>query len=384
MLIAIACAVAAIGSYLAILTVAAFWRPRRDVGRTTRQRRFAILIPAHDEAMTIQRLLSTLVAQDYLGRFEVFVVADNCTDATAELARNAGATVYERATTAERGKGYSLDWLLGRVRTHGAFDAYVLVDADSVVSPQFLTTMNDRLDHGAAVIQAHYRVLNPDASRVSALRAAAFASLHYLRPIGRESLGLSCGLEGNGMCFAAPVLDSRGWSRAGLAEDVEMHLDLVRDGLRVEFAPEAFVSADMPTTFGAATSQNLRWEAGRLRAARAQALALLRAGLLHADKVKVDAAVEQLIPPLSVVVVAGIAVLLVASAIGSRVAMTLAISGVVLVAVHVIAGLAAVRAPVRTYLALVAAPAYALWKVGIWARALASGGRLEWVRTSRN
>lgn len=380
----IAASAAAMAAYLLVLSVAALARPPVPP-RARQRRRFAILVPAHDEERVIERLLGSLRDQRYpRDRFSVFVVADNCTDRTAALARAAGAIVRERTDASLQAKGHALRWLLDHVRAAGPWDAYVFFDADSVASADFLADMDARLEAGSRAIQAHYAVLNADASPVAALRAAALASLHYLRPLGRSALGLSCGLKGNGMCFAAATLDRIGWSSAGLAEDVELHLALVRAGVRVDFAPEALVRADMPATFDAAESQNLRWEAGRLSAVRRDVLPLLRHGVAERDPVQLDAAIEQLIPPLSVGLGVSAATAVGAAAAGAPLAAMLAGFASGGLALHVLAGLVAVRAPARTYLALLRAPAYVVWKLAVYLRALASPAGAPWVRTARS
>ena len=375
---------AAIAAYLTALGVAAFVAAPATPPPGPGTRRFAILVPAHDEAMGIERTIASLRAQRYPpAQVDIFVVADNCTDETASVARRAGAIVHERWDEELRAKGHALKWLLERVRAHGSYDAYVIVDADSVVAPDFLLRMDGRLAGGSVVIQGYYHVLNADASPTAALREAALASLHFLRPLGRAALGLSSGLKGNGMCFSAATLDEHGWSTAGLAEDVELHLSLVRHGIRVDFAPEAVVRADMPTTLDAAGSQNLRWEAGRLAAARQEILPLVGIGLARRDPIMVDAAVEQLIPPLSVVIAASAASSVVGLAVGSRLVTVTALLGGAGIAAHVVAGLLAVHAPASSYRALLGAPAYILWKVALYVRAAAAPARQAWIRTER-
>jgi cellulose synthase/poly-beta-1,6-N-acetylglucosamine synthase-like glycosyltransferase len=370
-------------AYLLGLSVAAIARPPIPP-RAAALRRFAVLVPAHDEERVIERLLASLRAQRYAAdRFSMFVVADNCTDATAAIARAGGAIVHERIDLASRAKGHALRWLLERVRAAGPWDAYVVFDADSVASPDFLAQMDARLEAGSHAVQAHYAVLNAAASPVAALREAALASLHYLRPLGRSALGLSCGLKGNGMCFEAATLDRMGWTSAGLAEDVELHHTLVRAGVRVDFAPEALVRADMPATLDEAQSQNLRWEAGRLSAARHDVLPLLRQGLVERDPVQVDAAVEQLIPPLSVAIGVSGACAAIAAVVGAPLAAGLAGFATVGLAAHVVAGLIAVGAPARTYLALLRAPSYIVWKLALYAKALVAPAGSPWIRTQR-
>lgn len=371
--------------YLVALTVAGLFAGTAGPPAGPANRRFAILIPAHDEVALIGRLLESLRALDYPPElFDVLVVADNCTDNTAPLARSLGACVYERQSHARQGKGYALDWLLQRIRDDGrSYDAFVVLDADSVVSDNFLRRMDAHLAAGSQVVQAHYSVLNVAESPVATLRYAALAALHYLRPLGRSALGLSCGLKGNGMCFAAPVLEQFAWRWYTLAEDVEFHLALVAEGVRVDFAPEASVRADMPITFAQADSQNARWERGRLQLLRHRVPSVLARAVRCRSLMCLDAAVEQFIPPLSVPFALGGLCLVAGVGLGASALTTLAILSLGGQAVYLLAGLALVRAPLRAYLALSYAPLYVAWKVGLYGRALVSTRSAQWIRTAR-
>jgi hypothetical protein len=270
------------------------------------------------------------------------------------------------------------------MRERGArFDAYVVLDADTIVEPNLLRRLDARFEAGSQVIQVYYTVLNMGESPLAALRFAALAALHYLRPLGRARLGLSCGLKGNGMAFLASVLDQHGWKWFTLAEDVELHLSLIEAGLRVDFAPETMVLAEMPVTFEQAESQNERWERGRLEMVRQRGLALLLDGLKRRDPVRVDAVVEQVIPPLSVPVLAAGAVLAGGLLTRSRLATVLAALGLGGQIGYVLTALALVGAPWRIYAALAYAPTYVGWKVWLYARSLAARGDGPWVRTAR-
>ncbi|HKW78673.1 MAG TPA: glycosyltransferase family 2 protein [Candidatus Limnocylindria bacterium] len=383
LLVTAAGALAALAAYLDVVSLAALAR-RPPLHEGPGRRRFAILVPAHDEERVIARALQDLGHLEYPPeRYDVLVVADNCTDDTAAVARAHGALVYERHDPASAAKGYALRWLLDRVRTERlAYDAFVVVDADSSVAPNFLRAMDARLEAGARAIQAHYAVRNVDASPLAALRGAAFASLHFLRPLGRAALGLSCGLKGNGMCFDQAILEAFGWRWFALAEDVEFHLTLVRAGERVVFAPETWVRADMPTTFATAATQNRRWERGRFDLLRALG-PLLRDGIRRGNPIMLDAALEQLVPPLSIPVAAAAlcAVLaFISEDLPAAVLASFALAGLL---AHVIAGLVATRAPLAAYRALALAPAYIVWKLALYARAIADPHATRWVRTSR-
>lgn len=354
--------------------------------------RFAVLVPAHNEEMLIGRLLDSLAAQDYpRDRFDVHVVADNCDDQTADIAQDRGAQAYERLDPSRRGKGYALQWLLEQVRhkeqkVEKVYDAFVVLDADSVVTPNFLRGLEARLESGSQVVQAYYATLNPHASQIAGLRYAALAALHYVRPLGRLLLGLSCGLKGNGMCFASPVLERFSWESFTLAEDVEFHLTLMESGIRVDFAPEVTVLSDMPVTLGQAESQNERWERGRLYLLRERIPALIRTAMQHRSAIQLDAAAEQLIPPLSVLFSLGGVCAALALLLREKMLATLAGAAVVGQVAHLLSGLVMVRAPASAYRSLLYAPLYIAWKMAMYLRALGNGRAGDdtpWVRTSR-
>jgi 1,2-diacylglycerol 3-beta-glucosyltransferase len=251
------------------------------------------------------------------------------------------------------------------------------------VAANFLRCMDARLEAGSQVIQAYYSVLNPGDSPLAALRYAALAAVHYLRPLGRSALGLSCGLKGNGMCFAASVLERFAWRWFTLAEDVEFHLALAHAGIRVDFAPETSALADMPITFAQATSQNARWERGRLQLLRHHVPGLLAEGVRRRSLLRLDAAAEQLIPPLSVPFALGGLCLAMGLGLGASLPAKLAALSLGGQLVYLLAGLLLVRAPLSTYFALRHAPVYVAWKVALYGRSLLRTDSMRWIRTAR-
>jgi cellulose synthase/poly-beta-1,6-N-acetylglucosamine synthase-like glycosyltransferase len=390
-------ALAGTAAYLVMLTVAAH-RARRtataDARSNTDQLRFVILIPAHNEERLIRRTLDAVATLDYPpDRFAVHVVADNCSDGTVAIVRSSSvAEVHERTAPDDGGKGPALQWLLGRLWARGDdHDAVVIIDADTTVSPNFLTAMDARIRAGAPVVQGYYAVREPEATDVTALRAAALAARHYLRPLGRTALGGSSGLHGNGMAFATPVLRDREWTRH-LTEDIELQLDLLLDGTKVAFAPEAVVEAEMPTTFEASRSQHERWERGRLQLTRRYVPALLRRSVRGGPAGRfayLDAAIDQLVPPFSVLaaltVGAGGLALVAAARRPHRRAHLVVVAGVAAAeALYVLSALRMVDAPPAVYRSLASAPRAAAWKIGLWLRVLLGQRRVEWVRTTRN
>ena len=370
--------------YLLLLTIAALFAPRRTPIRTEPTSRFVILVPAHNEELLIERTVGSLLHLDYPSSLvSVQVIADNCTDRTAELAAHAGATVVERSDPERRGKGYALDYALTRLWESGqAVDGIVIVDADTDVSPNFLTVMDARLARGERAVQAYYAVRDPDRSWNVALRYAALAVLHYLRPQGRMALGASVGLKGNGMLFAADIMRAQRWS-ASITEDIELHMRLVLAGERVTFAPDAIVWAEMPNTLKDSASQNTRWERGRVQTLRSYGPTLLRQALARHSYILLDACIEQLIPPTSLLVMLN-GLCLVASIFVSRVGLIIALADLIGMLIYILAGLAFARAPRKVYFALLYAPVMVIWKSWVYLRVLLSPDRQGWVRTARN
>lgn len=386
MLLAGETGLAATVSYLLLLTAAAPFAKRETPARNGEPTsRFAIMVPAHNEERLLPQLLLNLRQIDYPDDlYTVHVVADNCTDDTAERGRQGGAVVHERFNTELRGKGYALAWLLQRIWADQAtYDAIVILDADSVVSPNFLRVMDARLARGERVIQGYYAVLQPEGSQSAGIRAVALTVLHYLRPQGRMALGGSTGLKGNGMVFASDILREHRWS-ASLTEDIEYHMELILAGERAMFAPDAVVWAEMPDSLRASQTQNERWEKGRMEMIRRFVPQLLGQAVRRRSFLLFDSAVEQLIPPFSVVVGASGAMLLAALALKSPVGIALATYIVLGQVLYIFVGLALARAPAEVYRSLLFAPAYVAWKLWLYVRLLLGIKPNSWIRTARN
>ena len=371
--------------YAASLTVcAAIQRPRQRATETssTQQTRFAVLVPAHDEELLIRRTLDSIQSMLYPRALtDVYVIADNCADKTAEIARTIGVQVLERHDSEHRGKGYAIDWALGRIPLT-QYDAVAMFDADTIVDAGFLRAMDIRLAAGADAIQGYYTVLNPDTT-AKVLRSISFALMHYVRPLGKELFRGSCGLKGNGMAFSVRLLRSVGWKSFSVVEDAEQGLRIVSAGYRIEFAPEARVQGEMPGSLRGAQSQNLRWEAGRWMVARKWSLPLIAKGVRKRSFAMIDAALEPMVPPLSVVVALGTVTAIAGSVLGSQALIAVGLASLACIGLHVVGGMLVAGAPPRAWRALLAAPPYLVWKVALYAQALLGVGARRWVRTPR-
>lgn len=371
--------------YLLLLSIAGSLPARKPRG-TPMGGRIAIVVPAHDEAAGIGRTLNNLLAlarQD--GDCEVVVIADNCTDATATIAREAGARVLERHDTTRRGKGYALDFafrtLLGEASS--AFAAFVVIDADSVADAGLLASLRAHFGAGADVLQSRYTVLNADASPRTQLAEIALAAFNVLRPRGRDRLGLSAGILGNGFALRREVVEAVPYGAASVVEDLEYHLHLIAAGYRVGFVNDATVRGEMPTGDQGRYVQRARWEGGRLRmlAERGPRLAReLLCGRWHAA----EPLAELILPPLAYHVLILLALGAAAALAQLTGALGVVLASLAVVMLHVLIALRVASLPWRRLAVLVEVPRYLWWKVGMMAATLGNARRgSAWVRTDR-
>lgn len=373
--------VAGIGAYLGVLTV--FSRglktPAPDHSRV-----FAIVVPAHNEATGIVATITSIRSLQYPSdQFSVVVIADNCTDNTAELARAAGVTVIERFDDARRSKGFALTDVLPTVLQNPAVDAVVIIDADTQVDRNLLSAVSARFAAGAHAAQADYQVANPEGGWRTELMSVAFTCFHEVRSMGRERLGLSTGLRGNGMAFTRFALETVPHQASSLVEDLEHGIALAKAGIRVVYIHEAHVRAEMPVDDDAAASQRKRWERGRDLMRAEHGWPLLKLAARNRSKVQADLAADVMIPPLTQVVKANMVLSggAFVVAVGRRrfglsaVVASVALGGLV---AHVLSGWRRSGIGVSVLAKL---PGYLRWKSGLTFGS--TGADNAWVRTRR-
>ena len=351
-----------------------------------RRLRFDVIVPAHNESAVIGRTISSLKRIDWpVHLFRILVCADNCTDDTAQQAREAGATVLERTDPLRRGKGYALDHTFAASLSAGFADAVVVVDADTEVSTNLLDAVAARLENGALAAQVHYGVLNPMASWRTRLFTIATGAVHILRSRARERLGLSCGIRGTGWCVTNQVLQHVPYRAYSLTEDVEYGIDLGLAGITVAYVDEADANPEMVSGEKAARTQRQRWEHGRFQLIRAKTSQLLVAAWQRRSPRCLDLALDLLVPPISYVLL-NIFLLLILGAAAtywlavSRIWLWLAEGSALAVIIYVLRGWYLSEVGLRGIMDLARAPFFLLWKL----RLLLSRGRSnEWTRTER-
>jgi hypothetical protein len=372
------------GAHLLLLLGAAALGRDDGAPQASDELTLAVVVPAHDEEHQIAATIRALQTTAYPpARRRIIVVADNCSDATAQIARATGAEVLERQDPARRGKGHALAWAFPRILEDARIDAVCIVDADCEVSANLLRALSGRLRAGADAVQARYVVSDPTTSSGAALRWAGFALFNVLRPRGRDRLGVSAGLLGTGAAFSRALLARSPWRAFSFAEDREQHMRWVLDGARVAFADEAEVRARAAAGGDDSRRQESRWDSGRAHLAAGLSPLLVARSARRRDLSAFDAALEPVLPPQSLLLAINVVAVAASSLAGSRTARRGATASLASQAAYVVLGLAALRAPAAVWRAFAQLPWFVARRLSGLANAAVGRGPTEWVRTPR-
>ncbi len=228
---------------------------------------FAVMIAARNESAVISDLINSIKRQNYPAELiDIFVIADNCTDNTAEVARNAGATVFERFNTQQVGKGYALDFGYKAIReqfAHRGHEAFFVFDADNVLDANYFREMNATFDNGAKASTSYRNSKNYDSNWISAGYAVWFLREAKFLNQARLTLNTSCAVSGTGFFIATEILDAAGgWKWHLLTEDIEFSASSIIDGVRISYCPTAILYDEQPVTFRDSWNQRFRWAKG--------------------------------------------------------------------------------------------------------------------------
>ena len=347
--------------------------------------RLLFLVPAHDEELLITSCVHSFLQQEYpAAALAMFVIADNCTDRTAALARAAGATCLERYDLSHPGKPQAIAWALRRLPI-ADFDGVVIVDADVVLDAGFAAGIAEAAPVRAKVVQAYNDVRNPHDSALTRMAAVLSAANHGFAFALKTRAGVNVPL-GAGMSIGTDVLQKYGWQVFTIGEDWELYALLTEQGVHTESAPRARIYAEEARSLRQSQSQRHRWTAGKLTV-------LFRYGrrLLHSRSVdayrKLDAIAELLATGPAVhlgVVVALATALLVSNAPGAPWVVGALLASLLRPTTYALLALVQDPEPWRAALAFSYLPIYTVWRLGVQATALTMLGDKPWVRTERN
>lgn len=240
--------------------------------RPVQYHNYAVLISARNEEAVLGHLLQSLRRQDYPEEYmTIFVVADNCSDTTAQVARQHGAVVYERFDHNHVGKGYALNYLLRQIsRDYGpVFDGYFVFDADNLLQPDYIAQMNRTFCDGYGIVTSYRNSKNFGDNWISAGYALWFLREAEQLNHARMLLGTSCAVSGTGFLFSRQVLEYHGgWNFFLLTEDIEFTIASVLAGYTVGYCKDAMLFDEQPVTFRQSWRQRMRWAKGYLQVFR--------------------------------------------------------------------------------------------------------------------
>ncbi len=241
----------------------------RRFKRTVNQHKYAILVAARNEEAVIGNLVDSIRKQDYPDKLvDIFVVADNCTDKTAEKARQLGAVCYERFDPDHRTKGYALQYLVECIRKDygiDSYEAYFLFDADNLLKKDYITRMNESFDAGQKIVTSYRNTKNFGDNWIS-----ASYGLHWLRTVrnehrARSLFHLATRIQGTGFLFSWEIIKD-GWNYVSLTEDRAFCADAVAQGYQISYNHEAVFYDEQPVDIKIAMRQRIRWAKGHLQA----------------------------------------------------------------------------------------------------------------------
>lgn len=226
--------------------------------------KFALLIAAHDEEVVIGSLIESMLQIDYPKElYDVFVIADNCTDNTAQISREYGVNVCERFSKDKRGKGYALEWMFEKLfKMDNKYDAVAIFDADNLVHKNFLREMNSKMQEGYKVVQGYIDSKNPSDSWIASSYSIAFWTQNRMFQLARENVGFSNQIGGTGFVVETETLKELGWGATCLTEDLEFTCKLVLNGEKVGWAHDAIIYDEKPLKLGQSWTQRRRWMQG--------------------------------------------------------------------------------------------------------------------------
>lgn len=283
--------------YYFVIAFFGIWR-RTEEKILKPEKSFAVIVAAHNEEQVIGPLIENLKMLNYPSSlYDIFVIADNCNDNTAKIAKNNGALVFERTNHEQKGKGFAMEWMFAKLfKLEKKYDAVAIFDADNLVHPNFLLEMNSKLCKGDKVIQGYLDAKNPHDTWVSGTFAIAFWVTNHIWHLAKSNIGLSSVLGGTGMCISTDILEEFGWGATCLTEDMEFTMKVLAKGIRTTWAHDAIVYDEKPLTFMQSWRQRKRWAQGHFDIAQRYIPKMIAEGIKQKDIRIIDAVIHLLQP----------------------------------------------------------------------------------------
>lgn len=350
---------------LLMLTLGAILAPKSKITPSSPAQppqKTAVVIPAYNEEAGISSTLDSL--KKCSGIFEIYVIADNCTDRTAAVSRAHGVQVLERHDLQHRGKDFALKFAFDRLLADG-YEIFIVIDADSIASPNLINVIQAAFHSNIDALQVFDGVLNAPNNTSLRLMKIAYLASNWIKPLGRNFWGFSCGIFGNGFALSKQTLLDVPFQENALVEDLNYHLSLVKASKYVHFCSQAHVMAEMPVHRQSQALQRVKWEKGRLHSAYVNIPKLLPL-ILKGQWRLIEPTLDLLTLPLSY----HLMLILLLLCFTSIFVKAISIFACLVVMLHVSTAMIIGKAELNDYIALLKAPFYLLWKVALLGKIL--------------
>jgi len=374
--------------FLLYLVYSSFFSSRKVDPIFHYHHRFCIIVPAHNEAKIINRLIDSLDLLQYpKNKYEVLIIADNCTDDTAQIAIDRGINCLIRNDLTRIGKPYALNWALKQLRI-GDFDAFTIIDADTAIHPDYLSHMDLKLLKGDHAIQGYFDIMNPGDTWFTHLMVIPGVLKFHTRYFIKDKIGLSCPLMGNGMTFSRSVIEGFGWNAFSITENWEYYVQLLLKGYNVGFSSDAKIFSHAVSKLSHGETQRKRWIRGRLGVFKNYLVPILFEAKKNRSLILYDALFELASLSYSMLFSFTILTFIIAFILHNYIIIPAAIyfwctAVLLLQLIFFFSGLFISKSPLKVWLKLPYLPVFLLWKVYISVKSLFNFKKLTWEKTDR-
>lgn len=358
---------------------------RRRRAELTRDYRFLVLIPAHNEAEGIGRTLDSVANLERVGNLEVAVVADNCTDNTAEVAFQHGATVIERHDETNRGKGYALAYGIAQYDLDN-LDGVAIIDADTIVAPNLLKEMARSFALGYGAVQVSNEFFIEKDTPLARLQEMANMVENVLFYYGRAVLRLGILLRGTGMGIRADVLNAHPWDSHSVTEDVDYAVNLLKAGVRIDFTRTTVVRSAATSSYEQSYSQKERWASGTFSLILGKLPGLIGTGLVRGRFELLELAFSLLILSRPTLIFVSLIPLVLSFFCSPDVRLAFLVWSIVIMlslVVYILFGVFLVKDKRAAARALLHIPVFGIWLFVVQVKAFLKRKGIAWTRTER-
>jgi len=347
-----------------------------------------ILVPAHNEEKIIEKLIHSYKEIEYQkDKFDILIIADNCTDSTEKIAKDNNINCIVRNDNKFRGKPYALEYAIQNIEIDN-YDAFCIIDADTIIDKHFLLEMNNSINQGNEAIQGFFSVMNPEDSWLTRIMTIPGVIKFKIRYNCKNLLNLSCPLMGNGMCFTRAVIKKYGWNAYSITENWEYYIKLALKGQMVRYNEKAIIYSHAVNKMKYGETQRKRWLKGRLGLTSKYLGQIIIKLIKKRDIKMLDVLIELTMPSYSMLLNANLLILLL-----SILSLKIGISSIVIVywcsflimlqGVIYFNCLIIAKANLRTWISLLYIPIFLVWKITITIKAIAEFKSKDWEKTKR-